>query len=717
MLCSCFSCLLSYLQSMITTMQSFILEIRTAFMLQYHHRFLHINMPHHHNKTVWHKLHHFYLVLFFLVSLLFNIQADAKSYDKIRIPFDQSFGQYQKTPGLTTWQMSIPIDIKKDDGSAFKIQWGSGTSHIKIFRETITFYDSQGKKVLSTALKKNVHTLHLVFESDLTERYQIQLVQSKRNMILDATPYLSWEMPKQDKHPNIYIEGNTVDHIHTNDIHRMVGNADVMNPIKTRRDTWGTIACFHPVFNVLAVILNTGCNLDYVAQRVGQLFQSDKKGYAYIDTPDGNTLSEKPSSSSAVGMLKKSSATLHSIIRGTADKPFLSAYAAAKTCSVPLTRVFSNRKPRGQSSAYDNDCVYSTEQIITLYTRIFGTTSSGVWNREHFNNIISNILRTGKTGETHISSDDENALVGAVLVQHTIAQEIQESFIRQLGNNTLDDHDGWLAELGFAYAQQGYASYVQTVEHTSLPAETAPPILTPQELQQQGAAGTYYIDVANFRQNELPIRPARVFRQNQWTEDHDHAFQTEIINVNHISSEVRTELNSVIDTWDQQYRHIDPLFNQYSSSEQLHLRALGQIRATGALATTHLHIGLLSGETPVAVYPEDHTYFAVTRYQNRIVSMFMFSDIEDIDDNWNNWEIDFAVTEPQSVIPLSPSTPETYHEGAVRGAGQATLRALLTEAQRRHIHSIRSNVVSIPSALMFQKTGFTLIFPVGEVPM
>lgn len=69
----------------------------------------------------------------------------------------------------------------------------------------------------------------------------------------------------------------------------------------------------------------------------------------------------------------------------------------------------------------------------------------------------------------------------------------------------------------------------------------------------------------------------------------------------------------------------------------------------------------------------------------------------------------YSLTEPMSVIPIEYETPYTYEEGAVGGAGQFTMNAILRHARTLgNVDFIQGTAISIPSAMRFQKLGFEL---------
>lgn len=630
------------------------------------------------------------------------------SSNSVTLAFDQLFGKQWQNKALTTWQLAVPIDTKKLTQNPLHIQWGNNRIHLKISRYAVTYFNEYGQKSFNDLIRPNAQRLYLVFESNGHDRAQIQLVQTKENSVLAVTPFINWPIPHTTTFPKIRIDGLTDDDIHTEKLVKVVGNKDVLAPVRKKRNTYGQIICAHDTFWILDFLLHTHCEIQYSGKDLLALLDQQTSGYAQVGGQTPEQQIERPYYHEP----RKSASTLKNILVGTKEKPILSSYAAAKACFVPLHTVLSNRKPRGNPQI-DYDCVYSTEHIISIYTRIYGTTSSGQWNQRHFDRLINHILRTGKTGDSHLSADDENALVSAVQIQQAIEQAIKENYIAQVSDDFIDYHPGWLAEIGFSYAQDAYASYTQSTENNAAYTQNTT-ILTPQEVQQIGALGRYSIDVDDFNEAEIPSRPPRVFSNGQWHEDANTSFDTSLINVQHISANLRNDIEQTIRLWIHEYNGMDPEYDLYIRSDDLHLRALAQTGRTAAMAGTHVLMALASIDRPGTIYPPDRTYLAVTRYNNRIVSIFVITASEESEEDQTDWEIDFALTESRSLIPVSTEAPNHYIDGALRGSGQATLRALLLEAQEMHIGTIHATVVSIPSALMFHKNGFKLIIPLRD---
>lgn len=669
----------------------------------------------HYNR--WQQL--IYALFFCLISYSIGIchAADHKGItsnslsnhinsDTVVLPFSNMFGQYWQKTGLTTWQLAVPLHIKNNLSSPIHIQWGSSKNHLVISKKAITFYNENNQKQFYEPIRPNTHDLYIVFESNGTDRHQVQIVQTKQNVALTITPYIHWPIAATDKSSDIKIDGVAHQQINPSSLVKVVGNKDVMQPIRKRREALGHIVCGHSSFWILDFLMHSHCEFSYSGTDIHSLLQQKQKGYAQI----GGTPPEQQIKPPPYFVKKQSAATLKQMISGTEKHPILSSYAAAKTCFVPLHKVISSRKPRGLNNDIENDCVYNTEQIISLYTSIYGTSSEGRWNQQHFEQIVSNIIKTGKTGDTHLSVEDENALVGAVQLQHAIENEIKENYIRQLGDDYIDYHEGWLAELAFSHAQHAYTSYAQsTASNTTITQN--PLFLSPQQLQNVGSLGAYQIDMDDFNEDEIPIMPPRVFHHGQWQTDHQHDFDTTLVSINHMTPGVQEELQNVVRQWRHDYGQMDPEYELHIQSSDVHLRALAQISRSASLVVTHMNVAISASHIPSNLYPSDQTYFAITRYQGRIVNLILISAEEDDDDEHINWEIEFALTEPHSTIPTHTTTPHTYQDGAVRGAGTAALRAILMEAQEMHINSINANVISIPSALMFSRTGFKLIIP------
>lgn len=228
----------------------------------------------------------------------------------------------------------------------------------------------------------------------------------------------------------------------------------------------------------------------------------------------------------------------------------------------------------------------------------------------------------------------------------------------------------------------------------------------PQQLQEQGVLGLYQIDLGDFTSADIPPSTPRVYTNGAWQADHSAPFTTEVISIHRLTESQRQELLSLASTWHDRYQGIDMRYDDYISSPDTRLRALAQVSRAGPLAATHLILALRNRGIST---PEVDTLVAVTRHRGRVVSMFLIDSLEEDDEEQTSWTVSYALSEPASTIPLDPDHPTQYAENAVRGAGQSTLLSIVHEAQAMQVTSIRATAISIPSALMFHKTGFKLI--------
>lgn len=659
------------------------------------------------------------LIFLLLASFIFvqpsTVSAAATQNDQcktdacITLGFDQVFGSLWKSAGLTTFQIAIPLDVTEIGNNPIQVYLDNSKTHIDITKSAITFYNREGKKIFSEIKKSNTDKMNVLFESNANDRYQVQIVQTVKRRYAEATPFITWDGLSTKKTPVIRIEGSNGSEVKPDQFSAIVGNNNVFRKVKRKRDTKGLLLCYGvPIFAIANILLDTHCDLQYFENTVEHLFSSKKKGYAPV-VGDIKPSHQQPAPH--YSPLGKSS-VLSRIIQGTEKKPFLSAYAAAKTCEVPLDVILSNRKPRGNEDT--NDCIYSTSDLINIYTRVFGTTSQGQWNQGHFNQLVYNVLTTGATGDPHFSPEDEKAFALAVHMQQTIANIIKISQTYRVTQTNSSASGSWLAEQSFANAQAAYTSYLQSAERAGTP----PPLLTPQQVQERGALGIYRIDVEDFDEHEIPAITPRVFKNKTWRQDNTNAFTTEVRAISDLSQEQRRHLLNTAQQWGRAYRETHLEYDEYLISTNVALRSVAQAMSTAPLAATHLIRALDNPNNEDRLYSQEHTYVAVTRYQGRVVNMLLVSSYEAASDNEDNdedidieWEIDYALTEPSSVIPVNLEHPNIYHDGAVRGAGQAALRALVLEAQDMHVHTVAAQVVSIPSAFVFNKIGFTLVIP------
>lgn len=630
------------------------------------------------------------------------------------LPFEQPFGDLWQKSGITSWQLAIPLDARRLPPRPVSIRIGDAPNKILLGRNYLAITTARDEKIAIIHRKVNAKGAAILLETNGKGRFQAQIVSIANKRFADATPFIDLGYPGE--HPTLKVDTQAKDAVKLDQVKAMVGNASPFRADKQKRDTTGISLCDAvPLFAIASQLLHTGCDSHYFYDKIGSMFSASPAKKGYTPVTDNFILPPvKPTTTKPIRP-KGHSARLQRIVRGSGKYPILTAQAIKNTCLVPLSYITSPRKPRGHT-AETNDCIFSSADIINIYTRAFGH-STRTWNQMHFDQVVHNVLHTGRVGMPGISHDDEIRLVSAIELQQAISDAMLEEHQRVLGGNLASPHEGWLSEVLFGHAQQAYGQYVQTVDTAQPgPSGLQRQVLTPQQLQEQGALGLYQIDVDDFVPSDIPKKLPRVYRNGQWQEDRESGFVTEVIANADMSDALRQEALNTVSAWSDTYRAAWNFFDSYSDSRNPRRQALVQVVQTGPLIAMHVELALRQ----ILTSTPEQIHFAITRHRNRIVSIFVINDGPDDSDSDSDvssededlgWNVSYALTEPMSTIPVAPNQLSVYREGAVRGAGQFTLRAIVREAQERNIISVRAQVVTIPSALMFNKIGFNLIIP------
>lgn len=311
------------------------------------------------------------------------------------------------------------------------------------------------------------------------------------------------------------------------------------------------------------------------------------------------------------------------IHQGSKPHLTLTSYAISKTCRVPLGTVLNQRTKRGRPDLAS--CMYTTADIIDIYTRVFGDALQ-TWSQEHFDNLVQTILHTGYTGIHGISRADEEVLIHAVQMQQHIGDSIEQSIAEAMERDPDDRHDGWLSELAFRHTQEVYAQYAASTLDNPQPGSsgTQRQLDTPQQFQLTGALGLYSIDVRYFRSEDIPPIVPRTYSNGTWQYDLANLYETVILNEHTLPDINRHELRHNLRLWLERYKKMDLRFHLYRNTPDMQLRALAQVVTAGPSAAMNMLLVLDRTHSS-----RNHDmYFAVTRYQGRIVSLSMIEPLD-----------------------------------------------------------------------------------------
>lgn len=629
-------------------------------------------------------------------------------------PLDTIFGWAWTDERLKNKQILLPIKISQK--SNLEISLKPSDFKLRIKKGIVYLENNKDYHELIYQINKNATYLGVAFANTSTGKFKIQFIESKGKEYLSSSPLIAWpEMINSDA-PVINVTIMDLPHAVT----ARLKPDDIVTLTSERHNTLvrskrsavhsragvssaSMMACFiNPLLAVYNYIIQGRCNqVDNIFNSVIDFFSSKK--------PDAMLKLSGPEPLPAKSKLLVPNYGYGYIKEIKLGKSILSAYAAAKTCHVSIDYVLSKRKRRSP----DDDCIYSTEDIISTYTRVFGNANS-TWHQAHFDSVINNILTTGHTGE-HLAEADEYSLVVAVELQRTLSKyleveyglaaalQAQGEYLVAMGH-AANFGPGWMARESFAQAQQAYANYVDTALNTLSNNVMLPPIASPQVVQETAALGFYELEVDSYIQQSAQVLP-RIYTNGIWQQQPALQFETEVIRIDQMTGEQRQNILDTVRQWHTDYRNFYPDIETLPGS--VDLVVLTQIIRTVPLAVKHLELALAGDRDNT--YPKEKTFLSIARLNGRVISLLMavkdYHSGEDYRNN-QNLSIEYVLSEPRSSLPASPTQPAIYLEGAILGADQATVRSLAEYASNQRIRGITSFVVSQPAVIIHEKMGF-----------
>ncbi|ENK4577694.1 GNAT family N-acetyltransferase, partial [Yersinia enterocolitica] len=225
----------------------------------------------------------------------------------------------------------------------------------------------------------------------------------------------------------------------------------------------------------------------------------------------------------------------------------------------------------------------------------------------------------------------------------------------------------------FEYARLNYATYL-----VHNPSASESPIAA-----QSLPLGKYSLSLESYH---YPTEPhvVRIRENNEWVVRPDLHFEVEIIENSATDRSAITQAHAVMNHWFNTY-----LFAPLKTDQQGNpLTDLD--RTTSAARTTSTSL-LLELEGNSSGY-----LFVVVRLNGETVSILGASEGRDAGEEYY---IDVSVSKPRNVL-----TPNV--EGNVRGAGTAAVHELARYLKQKGVKTLRSNVISQPSARVKSKLGF-----------
>lgn len=303
--------------------------------------------------------------------------------------------------------------------------------------------------------------------------------------------------------------------------------------------------------------------------------------------------------------------------------------------------------------------------ILTDYTLLFGS-SIITWNRNHFGQVISNIIAHGTTGFAVRDPHIEARLVASVLehLHPTSPNEIAH------------------LKTAFDYAQLTYVGY-QELNALAIDQEESFTLAREPRQAQALPMGRYELQLSSYMYREVV---PRIREYQQWVEHPELRFDVEVISGTPAeTSAARQRVLLTAEQWRETYfRQSIPRVPSGQPNSQA-----ATFMQTGRTVSDIVRSWL---RTP----SEDYIYIVV-RLRGEIVSLAVATDIGN-----ENVGLAASITAPAYVI-------NPVAENAVRGSGTAAVHALAKYLKEKKKKSLVSIVISQPSAIVKNKLGFKFI--------
>ncbi|HEN3466521.1 TPA: GNAT family N-acetyltransferase [Yersinia enterocolitica] len=420
------------------------------------------------------------------------------------------------------------------------------------------------------------------------------------------------------------------------------------------RDTVGTLGCaFIPALAIYNYITHSRCDqADKLWRQISHWFSDDNQDKVVLIASSSPLLEPHPAlppnsddqANSLTLTLTKVNTQLHN--------QALTLPATARFCKTSLDNLLAARYPRSP----DDNCPQWVSRILADFTTLFGH-SIRDWTPEQLQDVVTRIDAQQATGYAVNDQDTEDHLVNEIrgAVERLGLVETIQQITR-----------------AFEYARLNYANYV---EH-NLSATQSP--ATAQSLP----LGEYSLSLDSYH---YPAEPpaVRIRQNNTWVARPDLHFAVEIIDASTTDRSTITRAHTVMDHWFNTYL-FTPLLTDQQDNPLTDLD-----RTISAARTTSTSL-LLELENTTNDY-----LFVVVRLEDEIVSVLGAAKGNANDEFY----IDVSVSAPRNVL-----TPEA--EGNIRGAGSAAVHELARYLKEKGVKTLRSSVISQPSARVKMKLGF-----------
>ncbi|MCW6567165.1 hypothetical protein [Yersinia ruckeri] len=560
----------------------------------------------------------------------------------------------------------VLLNFEVNENSSFGIQTINRPQIIIVGRD-LFFYGAGSKNPINMRLNDNTDNLSILLKFN-DHNLQFQYLEAKGTEQLNIPFWINTQLSPDDL-ANLYISNGIPEDGQDpalQNINPLILNRAIIainkHPHRDKRGALGIAGCFGiPLLAIYNYVVQGHCNqLDRLVG-INEFSHPDGEGKTWVLSASTTLLPapKQPADLSAShptqSMLQLANLNMH------LHHQALTLPAAAKACKTSIEDILSARYPRQTGIR----CGSRLSNLLADFTLLFGESIID-WTTTHLIHVIQQINEHGTTGYAGSDQEVENRLVDGV--QQAISDLGIEPLIAMMQD-------------AFDYAQLNYARYF--IHNENIHNESQETLASPLAAQSL-PLGDYILPLENYIHPQEPPTPL-IRENNQWVQPEGLYFEVTVIpgGDRHIETNLTEEIAEVVNDWFKFYDQI-----KYESDETRSPLTDRDRTIYAAKITSHMLSDLLHDNS--ADYQ-----FVVVKLKGKIISVLASRN----DDNGEDSYLSLSITHPQYVL-------KPHEEGSVRGAGTAAVRELARYLKKKGKKTLKSNVISQPSAIVKNKLGF-----------
>ncbi|WP_120806247.1 hypothetical protein [Yersinia sp. IP36721] len=563
------------------------------------------------------------------------------------------------------------LNLEVNEKSSFGIQSVNQPKIIIVGRD-LFFYGEGSKSPINMRLSDDTDNLSFLLKFN-DHGLQFQYLEAKGTKQLNIPFWINTQLSPDDL-ANLYISNGIPEDGQDpalQSINPLILNRAIIAinkpPHRDKRGALGIIGCLgNPLLAIYNYVVQGRCNqLDRLVG-INEFSHSDGEGKTWVLTDSVTPLlapeqpPNLPADNPRQSMLQLASLNMQ------LHHQALTLPAVAKACKTSIEEILSARYPRQTGIR----CGSTLSNLLADFTLLFGENIID-WTTANLVHVIQQINEYGTTGYAGSDQETENRLVEGV--QRAISTLGIEPLIAMLQG-------------AFDYAQLNYARYFmhsEGINSENINNESRETTVSPLAAQSL-PLGDYILPLESYiHPQELPTPLIR--DNNQWVQPEGLYFEITVIpgGDQHVETNLTEEVAEVINDWFKFYNQM-----KYESDETRSPLTDRDRTIYAAKITSHMLADLLHDNS--ADYQ-----FVVVKLKGKIISVLASRNDENGEDSY----ISVSITHPQYVL-------KPHEEGSVRGAGTAAVRELARYLKEKGKKTLKSSVISQPSAIVKSKLGF-----------